>query len=487
MQSSKLVEILRGLTPNELAQCRLFLPYGLSGVVKLDVAVPNICQLYDFLSPFHPNFDAADLTEEAAFYAAFGRVPFSKTKLSRLQSVLLREIEKFIACQQTLTDNFQKNFHITQFFAQRNLDNRFTLALLNLKKELEEEAKFDRHYFLNRLLIEFMVSDYQSLRNTKRDAVNTNKGLESLDTFFLVARLEWILWSVNQNRTVSLDLQPVLSLLPELDSFIQKLNLYERQPVIQLYRLALDVLYENKNFEQYCQTLAENEAHLSFDQKRMFHAIERNYCVTQLNRGQKTYLTRAFSLLKTHLEAGYLYYQGENLIPSTLQTIVILGLRCGELAYIKTILEQHQGRLYGTEEAEEIEALNWADYYFHAADYKQAFESLPNHRFKDLYYDLAFRRLEIQILYELKESDLLDAKLEAFKNYLFQRSKVAENPLSTYYADMYNNFVNLVKRLQNIAPDSVGKLKKNLDLIQTNHPYAVRDWLAKKIEVRLKG
>ena len=103
-----------------------------------------------------------------------------------------------------------------------------------------------------------------------------------------------------------------------------------------------------------------------------------------------------------------------------------------------------------------------------------------------MYYDLGSRRLEIQILYELKENDLLDARLEAFKNYLFQRSKAAENPLPTYYADMYNNFVNLVKRLQNSAPDHVRKLQKNLDLLQTDYPYAERDWLTKKIQARLK-
>jgi hypothetical protein len=486
MKSSKLVDILRGLAPNEMVQCRLFLPYGLSSVVKLDVAVPTILQLFDFLHRFHPDFEAIDLTEEAAFYAAFGQVPFSKTKLSRLQSVLLREIEKFIACQQILTDGFQKNLHLTQFFAQRGLDNRFALALSSLKKELEEDAKLDRHYFQNRLLIEFMVSDYESLRNTKRDGTQMSAGIETLDVFFLVARLEWVLWARSQHQAIALDLEPVLSIVPELDSLIQKLNLNERQPIIQLYRLALEVLNEHTNFDLFCEILANNEAHLSFDQKRMFHAIERNFCVTHYNRGQKAYLSRAFSLLKDHLEKGYLHYQGKNLIPSTLQTIVILGLRCGELPYIKSILEQYQGRLYGTEEAEQIEAFNWANYYFHAGDYKKAFDTLPNHRFKDLYYDLGFRRLEIQILYELKQEDLLDAKLEAFKNYLFQRSKVAENPLPPYYADMYNNFVNLVKRLQNIAPDSVGKLKKNLDLLQTNHPYAERDWLTKKIEARLK-
>jgi hypothetical protein len=487
MKSSKLVDILRGLTLNEMVQCRLFLPYGLSTVGKLDVAVPVIMQLFDFLTRFHPDFAAAELTEEAAFFAAFGQVPFSKTKLSRLQSVLLREVEKFIACQQTLSDNFQKNLHLTQFFAQRGLDNRFELALANLKKELEETSKFDRNYFMNRLLIGFMVFGYQNFWNTRRENEYATIGLEALDTFFLVSRLEWMLWIASQNKFISLDLESILSILPELDTLIEKLDINNYKPIIQLYRLALEMLKSDKDFETFCQVLSANEAYLSFNQKQMFHAIERNYCVSQYNKGHKNYLEHNFNLLKDHLEKGYLFYKEDLLLPFTLQTIVIHGLRCNELPYVKSILEQYKGRLYGTEEAEQIEAFNWANYYFHAGDYKKAFDILPNHRFKDLYYDLGLRRLEIQILYELKEEDLLDAKLEAFKNYLFQRSKVAENPLPPYNADMFNNFVNLVKRLQNIAPDSVGKLKKNLDLLQTNHPYAERDWLTKKIEARLKG
>lgn len=112
MKSSKLVDILKGLYPTEMTQCRLFLPYSLSTVEKLDVATPAIMQLFDFLHRFHPHFDAVELTEEAAFYAAFGHVLFSKTKLNRLQSVLLREIEKFIACHQTLKDEFQKKLSV---------------------------------------------------------------------------------------------------------------------------------------------------------------------------------------------------------------------------------------------------------------------------------------------------------------------------------------------------------------------------------------
>lgn len=382
--------------------------------------------------------------------------------------------------------NFKKNFQLTKFFAHRGLDNRFSLALANLKKELEEEAKLDISYFLNRLLIEFMFFDYKGLRNTKRDDTHTTTILEILDDFFLVTRLEWMSIATSQNRSINLDLQPILSILPELDSFTEKLNINKRQPIIQLYRLALEVLNSNKDFDAFQQILFENEKHLSFDQKRMFHTIERNYNSAKYNQGHKAYLKPTFELLKAHLKAGYLFYEREYLLPSTLQNIVIHGLRCGELAYIKSILEQYKGRLYGTEEAEEIEAFNWANYYFHAMDYKKAFDTLPNHRFKDLHYDLGLRRLEIQILYELKEEDLLDAKLEAFKNYLFQRSKVAENPLPPYNADMFNNFVNLVKRLQNLSPDTVRKLKKNLDLLQTDYPYAERDWLTKKIQERLK-
>jgi hypothetical protein len=486
MKSSKLVDIMGGLTSHEMAQCRLFLPYGLSMVEKLDVAAPAIFQLFDYLNAFHPNFDAEELTEDAAFYAAFGRVPFSKNKLSRLQSVLLKEVEKFIACHQTLSDSFQKNLQITQFFAHRGLDNRFSLALIKLKSQLEGEANLDRNYHLNCLLIEFIAFDYAILRNAKRDDTQLSTAIETLDKFFLVARLEWMLGATSLNRSLVLNLDPVLSVLTELDSFIQKLHLIKQQPIIQLYRLALEVLYNNNDFELFCRVLSDNDIHLSFDQKQMFHTIERNYCAAQLNRGQSEYLQLSFNLLKDHLEKGYLFHKEDFLLPFTLQNIVLSGLRCGELPYVKSILEQYQGRLYGTDEAEQIEDFNWANYHFHAGDFKKAFDTLPNHRFKDLYYDLGLRRLEIQILYELKQEDLLDAKLEAFKNYLFQRSKVAENPLPPYYADMFNNFVNLVKRLQNIAPDSVGKLKKNLDLLQTNHPYAERDWLTKKIEARLK-
>ena len=486
MKSTKLVDILRGFNSNEMKQFRSFLPYGLSNVEKLDVAATSITQLFDFLNSYHPDFNAAELTDEAAFFYAFGQVPFSKNKLSRLQSVLLREVEKFIACHQTLSNNFQKDIQVTRFYANRGLTNRFSLALVQLKKELESEPKYDKGYFLNHLLIELMVSEFQSLRNTRRDNEYTINSLESLDTFFLVTRLEWILWSISQNRLIELDLEPVTSVLPELDKLIEKLQFDKRQPIVQLYRLAIDVLRDNNHFDDFCQILSDNESNLSFEQNQMFHAIERNYCTAQLNRGKEEYRQKIFPLLQKHLAEGYLYYKGNCLIPATLQNIVTLGLRRGELAYVKSVLEQFKGRLYGTEEAEQIEAYNWANYYFHLGQFQTAFDTLPNHRFKDLYYDLGCRRLDIQILYELQEIDLLDAKLNAFKNYLFERSNAKENPLPTYYADMNNNFVNLVKRLQNTTKSNAIKLHKNLELLQTNYPYAEREWLTKKIKEQLR-
>ena len=133
--------------------------------------------------------------------------------------------------------------------------------------------------------------------------------------------------------------------------------------------------------------------------------------------------------------------------------------------------------MVGTEEKEELIAYLKANLAFHRGQIQEAFTLLPNHKFKDYAYELALRRLEIKIYYELN-LDAVDAKLNAFKNYLFEAHR---RHLPTDKYDPNNNFVNIVKRMleMGLKTEKAHKLKEQL--LASRH-YTDRNWLLTKLD-----
>ena len=73
---------------------------------------------------------------------------------------------------------------------------------------------------------------------------------------------------------------------------------------------------------------------------------------------------------------------------------------------------------------------------------------------------LSKRRLEIRIFFELNEFELCNARNEAFKNYLFTRTKKKKEdnfPATTF--DPNNHFVNFVTTLLNLTKHDKAKIK----------------------------
>lgn len=153
-----------------------------------------------------------------------------------------------------------------------------------------------------------------------------------------------------------------------------------------------------------------------------------------------------------------------------------MGLHAGEYDWVAEFINTYASQLVGTEEKEELVQYHKANLAFHRGQIKEAFRLLPNHKFKDYAYELALRRLEIKIYYELK-LDAVDAKLNAFKNYLFEAHR---RNLPTDKYEPNNNFVNIVKRMLelNVKTDKANRLKTQL--LESGH-YTDRNWLLTKL------
>ena len=289
-------------------------------------------------------------------------------------------------------------------------------------------------------------------------------------------RLDSLLTLSAQNIVTRLDNEEILiETFDNIQTFALQLYLSDN-PVIQIYCLGLDTLLKNKSYDTFCRELSLASDILSFEQLQMFHAIERNSMAKSYNKGEDSLCLPYFNMLKEHLSKGYLHY-ANGLMMSTFINIVTMGLHSGAYDWIEEFIETYAPQLVGTEEKNELLQYNKANLAFHRGKIKEAFNLLPNHKFKDYGYELALRRLEIKICYEL-ESETLDSKLNAFKNYLFEAHR---RNLPTDKYEPNNKFVNMVKRILDIGikTDKAHKLKKQL--LESKH-YTDRVWLLAKLD-----
>ena len=216
---------------------------------------------------------------------------------------------------------------------------------------------------------------------------------------------------------------------------------------------------------------------IGFNQRQVIHGVLRNFCTKKLNEGEEEYLVPLFNLYQKGLSQGVMTFLG-GLLPSTLQSIVTLGLRLEKYDWVETFLEEYRDQLVGTEEPESIYTLNRASLLFAKGAYSKALDCL-NYEIADIYLKLVARRLEVQIYYEL-QSDLLDTKMQAFKIFVYRISK---SRLTDLQREGYNNFIDLLKQVVHPSTRFNKMRKKTLaQKIKAKKAVAERKWLLDKIE-----
>lgn len=491
MKDSKLLEILNSLTADESQDIAAFLDFSLLKT-SYDVAADDIKKLWQVLKTLRTNFNDTELDPNLVYKMVFPQKNFVKGRLEKTMSALLKEIEKLIAYRFytegglfAADETFAKQFPLLNFYSSHQLNNRFERSVEKLKTDCAEEKSKDYDSYLKNYLVEVADYEHQSLYNIQKGDVNLRATLDSLDLFYVVARLNHTVSTIAQKRKMGFDINLHLQILDDLESIIKKRN-WEKIPIIETYWQAIKLLLDNDNFAVFQETLNRNEAFFSITLLQRFRAIERNKCVDLFNSGQKQYIFILAKLLEQHLKAGYLYYQS-GLKPSTLLNLTAVAIKVKNFDWIKNVLDTHRHRIISADDAEQVLNLNYACYYFAIGDFKAAYDQISSeYRFKDNYYDLTKRRLEIKVFYEQNEVELCAARNEAFKNYLFTRTKKKKEdnfPISTFEPN--NHFVNLLSTLLNLSKNDKAKIKAFHEKLLETLTVAEHEWFLEKITALL--
>ncbi len=422
MKKSKLIETLSSFSTSELIKLQSFLehPPSCSKPPSLDEK-----RLLAYLIPYCPHFKSEHLNKQKVFQALYPEGKWVKGKLEKRMTALLSWVERFICWEQweKSAHSVERELLLAKFYEERGAERLHELSIRRLQKSIEGKQVQDKSYYLRSFLVQRRIAEYQSLTNTRKSNLAFPKAQESLEIFYIVHQLSYYCAFLSiKGYEITPQVQADLDGLIELGKHLETkphLNI----PLIRAYGLALIFLL-NRNaeaeFRAFRALLVEHDAAFNLQDRQTLRAFCRNFSIYHSNQGNLHYEAETFNIYQKDLEEGLLYYNN-GLTVSTLRNIVTSGLRQKQYDWVKQLIDDHRDRIIGVDKPEEIYQFNLANYHFAIGEYDAALDLITDH-YDDLYYQIAARRLEIRIHYEM-DSPLLDAKLDAFKTFLYRLSK----------------------------------------------------------------
>lgn len=445
MQSTKLIILLKSLSPEEFRRFQKFLNSPFYNYSK------PLTALYDLLKKHYPKFDSPKLKKERVWKKLFQDESFDEAKYWRLTSKLSLLTEKFLAVLELENQPDEEKKLVIHSFEKRNLNPFFEKEVHNFLKEPKNKPSFESNFQSDKILL--LEKLFYHLKNNKSEkaAEIPPKILNELDRFYFQQRLK-----------ISGTLKGSESMLrkkhnSEISNFItETINKHPEYqiPVLTAYKNLYQFI-ENQDVNSYWElkkSLLDSFEVLGIDnQKYVFQQLI-NFAIGQVNKGFSEFRKENFDLYKLGIEKRWLF-ENNGISDITFTNIASLGANLKEFEWIEDFVE-HYAEYLNEEKRENARALSMGFIRFHQKKYWEVINLFLNQRFLTRPDLLRSKTLLLQSYFELMLQD--DTLFELFYSYSKSYEKFIrrDTVFSEKRMNAYLNFILLVRR--------ISKLKVNL-------------------------
>lgn len=470
MNNSKLVETISLFSKEEHIKFKDSCFYNDSRVLS------EVRNLYLYLYENEHNPDKKDIHA-----VLFPDKIYSENRLNKTMTVLQKILEEFIVYEYAnLNDKIRRNLNLVKFYRLKNAPERFELVIKKIKQDLEKQTFKDKKYYYTKLLYEIEILEQKYLSNSKRDDAYLLKIIESIDSLYVVTRLEFQIYFETQAMVSNVDIAASRNIVERIKPIIEsKDNGFNQITLIQIYK---QILYILQNID----TLGlEDIKHLEVFLKKHLVIIPKdllvnflilciNFYTRKYNQGNNNALKYLFDLNKFYIESIE-----DTISFSMFQNMINVALKLKEVNWAKYLLDNVGHVIIGHEQVKEIYNFNLYNYYFHIKSFdKIDINVCFNTNYNDIYYSLAAKRLELKYYYEIKEDYLFEVRLEAFKIWLHRKKET----LSQLYFDVNNDFIDILRQIiASKALKNKERINKLMEKVTKNPAVAEREWLLEKL------
>lgn len=402
---------------------------------------------------------------------------FDAQKWYEACSQLRKLLERYLAFRQF----DQEDAPPLQSFMDLRMDQAFEKQLKRSRRELSAQNLRDSRFFRKQFELGAAADAFFGLQQKRAPDENLETLVEGLDLYYFTEKLKYSCEMLNRNNILQPKYDPKLCTdlihILETDD-----HLYLQEPIIAIYHRIFSMLADEKNenhFHFLVQLLQKHGASFDPQEANAMYTYAQNYCVKQINNGQRNYLEPYFELgldmlnKDLLLEDGYLpHWHYKNLIT--------VGTRLERFDWVVEFLDTYRERLSPAFQ-ESAYYYNRAAFHYERGMFSDAMRFLQQIDFPDIFYNLASRTLQLKIFFESEDYDALQYHAKAFRHFLRRKQT-----LSSDRRKLYESFIRLtlaISRWQ-VLPDGERKSQKYQDIQKqlADKPALIElSWLRKQL------
>ncbi|MBK6875328.1 MAG: hypothetical protein IPG99_02365 [Ignavibacteria bacterium] len=484
MKDTKLVDILKTLTTEELREFRKFVvsPYH----KKRDVE-----DLFNALRPFHPNFEEEKLTNEYIYNKLFPGKKFGDKKSDSLIKTLSSDL--FALCKEFLIQlEFEKNENYRRYFLLQQLRKRKLYsehvkeakpAKAYLEKESGNDFELIQKFYLSSSMVEYHI-DAGEFAECYENVIEQSEYLSAAALIGMLrfsSQQEAAEYGYNLKTRKNLT-QAILSHL-NVDALIDDLKANGSRyhafieinyigHLINKSEMSKDLFYKMKKL------LSDNHELLSERELYIFYSMLTAY-------GHKVFAGSAgkesenevFELYSKMIELdAYKFSSNDYFQVGLFRGMLITARASGKLEWMKMLIDEKLKELHPNY-IDNMKSYAMGQYYYGMGLYEKALESLIVLKSDYFLYKKDLKNLLFRIYYELGYIEESYSMLENMKKYLSNT-----DDLSDRIKKLSQNFVRfageLLKARDRKDKMEVEFLKKS---IRESDETESANWLVEKL------
>ncbi|BDS11112.1 hypothetical protein [Aureispira anguillae] len=462
MIQSRLIQLYLTLNKAELRQLKRWINSPIHNQNQ------EVVKLFDYLSS-RRKITKVTVLKKRVFNAVYPNELYHEAKQNILMSYALKSLKEFIGYNLLVLEGFNLNKSTIESLKNRQLDQMATQELQKLKATKANSPLSNAEETLQYFLLE---KEAFELVGTQQRTIQTNLPIlfEHLTDFYSIATLKYACIAMTHRNVRQQEYS-----IPMLDSLLIHAQ-ENKHPIVQLYYNAYQALIQldkEAYFQKAEQLFLVNNDKLNASEKRGMLLILINYCIKRINMDAKAYQLKVFEWYKWGLEQGALLYH-KKLSRFTYLNITSAGLKLKEFDWVAQFIKNYANYLPTAYKANYVHYTT-AKLYFNKKKYYEAQQLLQQIEYDDIFLNLDAKTMLLEIYYEEKSIDALEALLGSFTRYLQRNSIIA------YHKKVYQNIIYLIQKM--IDTPSYDKKAQELlkKEIETLTPLTERDWFLKQI------
>lgn len=470
MKDTKVLQAFKTLNAKELKRFEKFARSPYFNQNK------NIVTAIAYLSSFYPDLEQDGLSKKGLFLHVYKGGDYDDLLVRHLLSDVLKLLERFLAHENFEKDKVSISLRLLEEFRERELEKHYHAESRKVNRlTLESGLVNDTHYY-QRFLLEGDFNEFVASNKSRNIRPNFDGAINSLDTFYLVNKLRYYCMILNYKNILESNYQTLL--MDEIIQLVKSAD-YEDVPAIKIYFAILQML-EDSDHERHFESLtALLEKHVSgFPRKesRNLYQFAQNYCIRQINSGNRNYLARLFNIYKSLLHEEIVFDMNGHLSPFTFKNIVVVGSNLKEFVWVEEFIHGYKEHIREDQRDNAVQ-FNLSLLYFYKQDYRNALRILSRVVFDDPFYNTDAKSMLLKIYFEQSETEALLSLCESFSVYL-KRNKI----LAETHKRNYLNLIRFVKKLAKIGPDHSERLAKVKAELAETQRVNDRRWLMEQIK-----